>query len=166
MALIVEDGTIVTGADSYVSRADAITYAANRGVTLANTDATDIIIRKACDYVESFAARFKGTQVERDQPLSWPREGANIEGWDWGGDEIPRQVIAAQLAVIIEVNAGVDPYNPTPVAGQVTEKTVHGAVTVKYAAGSAGSQKVSKGRESMTLINLLLNRNGLTAVRA
>lgn len=166
MALIVETGAIVTGADSYVSRADAITYAANRGVTLADTTATDMTLRKACDYLQSFADLFKGERVTRDQPLCWPRNGAVIEGWQWDGDEIPRQVINAQLAVAFEINDGDDPFNPTPVSGQVTEETVSGAVTVKYAGGSAGAQKVSKTRESMAQINLLLRRSGLVAVRA
>lgn len=166
MALIVETGAIVTGADSYVSRADAITYAANRGVTLADDATTDETLRKACDYLESFAAKFKGDRVERDQPLSWPRNGAVIERWQWDGDEIPRQVINAQLAVAMEIDAGEDPYNPDPVNAQVTEETVHGAVTVKYAAGSASAQKVAKTRESMAQINLLLRNSGLIAVRA
>lgn len=166
MALIVETGSIVTGADSYVSRADAITYAANRGVTFLDTVATDEILRKAAGFLESFSDKFKGLRITRDQPLSWPRSGAVIEGWSWDNDEIPRQVINAQLAVALEIFADEDPYNPSPVAGQITQETVSGAVSVSYAAGSSGSQKVSKTRASMVLINLLTRRSGLVAVRA
>lgn len=164
MTLTVETGAIVTGANSYVSRADAIAYALNRGVTLADTTATDALLIKACDYLQSFASRFVGILVDRDQPLAWPRSGAVVEGFSWAYTEIPRQVINAQLAVLIELNAGDDPFNPTPVVGPVTEKTVAGAVTVRYASGTAS--KVSKTRASDALIRLLLNRSGLLLVRA
>ena len=164
MALIVENGTIVSNADSYVTRAEAIAFAANRGVTLADSTATDAMLIKAADYLESFAGRFKGSPVERDQPLAWPRYGAVIEGFTWSSDEIPRQVIAAQLAVLLEINAGDDPFNPTPTVGPITEETVSGAVTVRYASGT--SSKVQKSRASDALVGLLLSRSGLFAVRA
>lgn len=38
MAIIVEDGTGVTGANSYISLADARTYATNRGFELSADD--------------------------------------------------------------------------------------------------------------------------------
>lgn len=164
MAIVVEDGTVVAGANSYITRASAIAYAAARGVTLADTTATDVLIVKAFDYLESLRSQFKGELVEYDQPAAWPRAGATIEGYDWSNDEIPRQVIAAQCALVVEINAGEDPFNPTAVVGPVTEKTVPGAVTVKYA--SATSSKVSKSSSARTIINLLLNRSGLLVVRA
>ncbi len=166
MALIVENGTIVSNADSYVTRAEAIAFAANRGVTLADTDATDAICRKAAAYLESFRSQYKGEIVERDQPLAWPRDDVVIEGFTWASGEIPRQVVSAQLAVILEVAADIDPFNPPAAQGPVTQKSVAGAVSVSYAAGSTGSIKVNKDREATALINLLLKKNGLYAVRA
>jgi len=164
MTLTVETGAIVTGANSYVSRADAIAYALNRGITLANTTATDDMLIKATDYLETYAARYRGIPVDREQPLAWPRYDAIIEGFSWATDEIPRQVVNAQLAVLLEINAGDDPFNPTPVVGPVTEKTVSGAVTVRYASGT--SSKVKKTRASDAIIALLLSRSGLFSVRA
>lgn len=166
MAIVVETGAIVTGANSYVSRADAIAYAAGRGVTLADSTATDAMLIKAGAYLESFRSRFKGQLLERDQPLAWPRYNAVIEGFAWDTDEIPRHVINAQLAVLLEINAGDDPFNPTPQQGQITQESVAGAVSVSYAAGNAGAIKVNKDRESQALINLCLDRSGLYAVRA
>lgn len=166
MALIVENGTIVSNADSYVTRAEAIAFAANRGVTLADSTATDTICRKAAAYLESFRSQYKGEIVERDQPLAWPRDDVVIEGFTWASGEIPRQVVSAQLAVILEVAADIDPFNPPAAQGPVTQKSVAGAVSVSYAAGSTGSIKVNKDREATALINLLLKKNGLYAVRA
>ena len=39
--IIVEDGTVVPGANSYASEAELTTYAADRGITL--TAATDVM---------------------------------------------------------------------------------------------------------------------------
>jgi len=166
MALTVETGAIVTGANSYVSRADAIAYASDRGVTLADSTATDAILIKAAAYLESYRNKFKGELVTRDQPLAWPRDDVVIEGFTWASGEIPRQVVSAQLAVILEVAAGIDPFNPPAAQGPVTQKVVSGAVSVSYAAGSVSSIKVNKDREATALINLLLKKNGLYAVRA
>lgn len=164
MAIVVETGAIVANANSYVSLADARAYALARGVTLSAVDATlEPILIKAMDYLESFDARFKGDRVERDQPLSWPRTDVVIEDWSWSYDEIPRQVINAQLALIIEVNAGADPFNPIPATTATTRKKV-GPIEVEYANPGASS-KVSKTSPSTTLVNLLLAQSGLMLVR-
>ena len=109
--------------------------------------------------------RFLGLHVlvERDQPTAYPRKNLELEGWNWSSDEIPRQVISAQLALCLEINAGADPYNP-PDALPVVRKRVEGAVEVEYANPSKVS-KVSKYQPSQTIINVLLKNNGLSAVQ-
>lgn len=163
MTLIVETGSIVPGANSYVSLADARAYVAARGAALPSDDAeAEAVILKAMDYLESFSARFKGDRVNRDQPLSWPRVGAVIEDWSWGPAEIPRQVIAAQLALVLEVNSGIDPFNPPDALPQVRKKV--GPIEVEYANPSSVS-KVAKTSPSQTIVNLLLRHSGLSLVR-
>ncbi len=165
MALIVETGSIVDGATSYVSLEDARAYAAARGVTLPADDAeAEAIIIKAMDFLESYADRFKGERVERDQPLSWPRVGAVIEGWPWGPHEIPRQVVSAQLALIVEINGGADPFNP-PADLPVVRERVEGAVEVEYA-NPGKVYKVAADAPSRTIINTLLKHSGLMLIRA
>lgn len=165
MTITVETGAIVTDANSYVSLTDARAYVAARGGVLSAVDATaEAVLLKAMDYLESFDGRFKGDRVERDQPLSWPREGVIIEGWEWGSDEIPRQVIAAQLALVWEVNAGEDPNNPSAATLPVIRERVEGAVEVEYA-NPGVAMKVSKTQASRTIINTLLRNSGMFAVR-
>ena len=165
MAITVEDGSLITGANSYVSRADAWDYAQARGVSLPQCDEElDAVILKAMDYLESFSPRFKGDRVERDQALSWPRNGVRIESWFWSATEIPRQVISAQLALICEIANGEDPFNPSAADLPVIRKRVEGAVEVEYAS-PGGALKVSKTQASRTIINLLLRNSGLVAVR-
>lgn len=164
MAIVVEDGSVVTGANSYVSRADVIAYAAARGVTLADTTVTDGYLLKAADYLESLAEQLKGERYSRDQPMCWPRSGVSIEGYDWDDDEIPRQLISAQCALTVEISQGIDPFNPEAVKGPITQESVVGAVSVTYA--SATSSKVRKDTNSRALVALLLKRNGFNVVRA
>lgn len=166
MTIIVEDGTLVSGANSYVSLASARAYALARGITLSAIDATlKAIMLEAMDYLESFSSRFKGELVDRDQALSWPRTGVDIESWSWSSTEIPRQVINAQNALIIEINSGEDPNNPSIATLPVIRKKVDGAVEVEYA-NPGQALKVSKTQPSRTHINLLINNSGLFAVRS
>lgn len=166
MTIIVEDGTLVSGANSYVSLASARAYALARGITLSAVDSTlKAIILEAMDYLESFSSRFKGDRVSRDQALSWPRTGVDIEGWSWSSTEIPRQVINAQNALIIEINSGEDPHNPTIATLPTIRKKVDGAVEVEYA-NPGQALKVTKTQASRTHINLLINNSGLFAIRS
>jgi hypothetical protein len=77
MALIVEDGTVVAGADSYVSLAVADAYHASRGITLWATMSEaerEQAIRRATDYmVQAYRQRWEGTRVSSVQSLDWPR---------------------------------------------------------------------------------------------
>ena len=166
MTLIIEDGSTPVGANSYVSLDDARSYGTARGVELpAINTALKAQILQAMDYLESFSRRFVGDLADRDQPLAWPRDNVVIENWSWTSTEIPRQVLNAQLALIVEIHSGEDPYNPSQSALPVISKKVDGAVEVKYA-NPVSALKVSKTQKSRTLINLLLKNSGLFAVRS
>ncbi len=167
MTIIVETGAVVAGANSYVSLADARNYASARGVTLSAVDATlEPMVIKAMDFVESHSAEFIGERKTRDQPLSWPRTDAVIEGWTWSNAEIPRQLINATLAVVLEVNAGTDPFNPPAATLPTIKERVEGAVELAYASPRGGDLKISKERAAMVHLRALLRNSGLFAVRA
>lgn len=111
MALIVEDGSIVAGANTYVSRDAAISYASLRGVTLPNSEETDVQIIKAMDYLAVFDAKWKGSQVEPGvQELAWPRKDVFLPA-AWvalPSDAIPRQIVTSQFELVLQLNAGVN----------------------------------------------------------
>jgi hypothetical protein len=166
MALIVENGSLVSGANSYVTLVEARAYASARGIALSAIDGDlEAVVLKAMDYLESFSDRFRGTLVDRDQALAWPRAGVEIEDFTWASTEIPRQVISAELALIIEVHDGVDHINPVTPDMPVISERVEGAVEVKYA--NPGQQlKVSKTQKSQAIINLLLKNSGMFSIRS
>ncbi|MGB1215644.1 MAG: DnaT-like ssDNA-binding protein [Pikeienuella sp.] len=132
MALVVEDGTGVSGANSLVSVADAQAYAAARGRSeLTNATTAEQLLLQAMDYLIGLESRFKGTRVNYNQALPFPRHGLTIDGEEWPSNTIPPLVVSTQIQLAIEEGQG-DLNNPTA-KNFVTEKTVHGAVTVKYA---------------------------------
>lgn len=165
MAIVKETGSIVANANSWVTRQEFIDYAAARGVTIADDESADAMLIKAGDYINGLEPRLKGTRVDRDQTMAFPREDFEIEGWNWSKTEIPRQVLNAQLSLALEINSGEDPYNPSSAALPVVRKRVEGAVEVEYANPNT-PLKVNKTQGSQVHINLLLKNSGLFAVRA
>ena len=80
MALIIETGLIVAGAESYASVTDADTYHTNNGNTAwgtASNTAKEAALRKACRYLDGkYRSRWKGRRVlPVVQVLEWPRGG-------------------------------------------------------------------------------------------
>jgi len=77
MALIVEDGTVVVGAESYLTVSAADTYHANRGNTAwtdLDTPVKEQSLRKATDFmVQNYRTRWAGYRFNVSQPLDWPR---------------------------------------------------------------------------------------------
>lgn len=111
--LIVENGSLVAGANSYNSFSQLRDYATARGVTLPAVDAElEILAIKAMDYLESFEGRWKGSRVVITQALSWPREFVYIVGYmsypGFTDNVIPSQVIRAQAQLVIELHNGLD----------------------------------------------------------
>lgn len=107
--LLVEDGSEVTSANSYISLDDADTYFENRGNTAwdaASDTAKEEALLRACDYLDTL--NWKGYKAEYENSLEWPRESVDDRnGYAVGNDEIPQKVINAQCeAALLELTAG------------------------------------------------------------
>lgn len=99
MAIIVEDGTNVTGANSYVSVADCKTYLDLRGyIDWGLEPFTEQSLFRAADYIErKYKLFWKGKATNTDQSLAFPRAGIIDEnGRTLPSDEIPQELIDAQ----------------------------------------------------------------------
>lgn len=105
MAIVVEDGTVVSGANSYISEAELSTYATDRGVTISGTASE--LIYQAMDYIE--AQPFKGIKGTQAQPLQWPRYGVYIDTYYVASDSIPQLLKDAVCEVCIGIDGGVNP---------------------------------------------------------
>lgn len=161
--MIVEDGSQVINSNSYVSRADYIAYAASIGVTIADDINADYQLIKAAEYIDSHEPQLKGTIVDRDQSMAYPRTDLYLEGWYWSSAEIPRQVILAQKMYALMLNDGEDLYNRSVNPNTTVKKErIEGAVEVEYAVGE--TQQLSKNSKADAIMNTLLKNNGLSMI--
>ena len=162
MAIVIEDGTIVDDANSYVTRADYIAYAASKGVTIADDSDADTELVKAAEFIGAHEGNLKGDKVGRDQPLAYPRKGVVLEGFTWDADEIPRQVVLCQMALALDIHAGVDLYNPPANPGRAAKREKVDVIEVEYF-GRAGA-KMSRDSTATALLATLLVRSGLMSI--
>lgn len=106
MSLTVEDGTIVSGADSYISVVDADTYFSNRGATawaaLTNSVKEQSLRKATVNYLDAvYNGRWLGSRVSSDQVLDWPRQYVVFEGFEVATTTIPDKLkyACAELAL-------------------------------------------------------------------
>ena len=132
MSLIIENGTIVTNANSYVTVAECRSYASARALTVPALDVDlEALLISAIDYLESKRSQYQGTKTDpANQALQWPRTGVYIDCVEIGPNTIPKELKDAQCRLACEQASGVD-IMPTKTGPFVTEETV-GPLTTKY----------------------------------
>jgi hypothetical protein len=108
VAIIVEDGSGVAGANSYCTGAYAREYAAAGGFTFPGTadDALIALCTQAILYLEMMEPRFKGRPVFVGQPLAWPRRGVWFRNAELPFSTVPQRVVDAQVQLMIEAANG------------------------------------------------------------
>ena len=98
MPLIVEDGTLPAGANSFASVADADAYHAAR-LTAAWTDELAEVQKEAAlirssDWLNR-KVMWNGRKASRSQRMAWPRSGVVTQDGEIAPDEIPAEVVEA-----------------------------------------------------------------------
>lgn len=164
MAITIEDGTGVADAVSYVTAAEARTYASARGVTLSAVDAeVEALLVKAGDYLLSVESRFKGTRTTSVQRLPFPRSGVYLHGdYYLGENTIPVALKEAQIQLAIDAQT-VD-LQPTQDGLSVTREKI-GPIETEYSTAS-GSTSPSF-RKALDLLSPLFKDGGrMTLQRA
>ncbi len=120
MALVVEDGSGLANAMSFVSRADYIAFALARGVVIADDAAADVELVKAMDFLKSRC--YRGDPTLMTQALPFPRHAEQFDGTlTFPDDEVPKPMIEAQMHLALAVHAGVD-LMPNVATGQASVK--------------------------------------------
>lgn len=109
MALIVEDGTGVADANSYVSLDDCADYCTEQGLTFPaspSLPAEQAIVRATRSLDAQYESKYPGTRTfGRDQSLGWPRHDidnsstgdlvTDTEGNTIEDEEIPIEIVRA-----------------------------------------------------------------------
>lgn len=155
MAIVVEDGSIVTGANSYVTEAELTSYAAARGITIEG-DEEELLI-KSMDYIESLS--FIGIKNLQDQPLQWPRTDVVIDGYIVRSDTIPNELKKGQIETALSIDSGEDPLANVP---RLKSSVTVGDLSVTYEKGGSATTVVRK--ISASLAKLVTSLGGSSFV--
>ena len=161
--IIIEDGTVIADANSYVEEPEAGAYFSGHPDeavwTGSSTDRHVWALIRAARYLESkFSGRWRGAAVEYDQSLSWPRRvfygeylwGAGVEPW-----VIPQALKDAQCELALRdiklgESGGILP-DLTKTAFASTESL--GPISVTY---ESGAPKLPRFPEIETILAPLL----------
>ena len=144
ISIVVEDGSIVENANSYIGITYARQYCLQRGIELpVDDDAVVPMIIAATDFLESKACKYAGTKTNDklalipsiSQELEWPRKDAFLFGDEdiaFDSHTIPSELKRAQAALVIAVSQGIVLLPNIGPLDYITEETV-GPITTKYA---------------------------------
>lgn len=157
MALIVEDGTLVPNANSYISADDFVAWADARGITYPSYPQIEQKILRAMDYIESLA--FVGEKHEETQALQWPRDYVFIDGYSVESDQIPNEV---KVAVYEAIKLEVDGDSKMTASERETVSETIGDISVTYRS-TAGMRRQTPAM-SKALRKIIRNQNGVGRV--
>lgn len=138
MALIVEDGSGLANAESYVSVSDCASYATARGLTFpeAPEAAAEAALRRGAAWLDAtYRGRLPGRRKRgRAQGLEWPRTGAlDATGEEIGEAEIPAEIIAATCEAAVRELAAPGSLSPDILGTQRAVREKVGDIEVEYA---------------------------------
>lgn len=163
MALVIEDGSGVAGANSYIDVTAARAYASARGLSLPATDAdVEVLLIKAMDFIEAFRTEFQGLKTDTAQALQWPRTGATLDGYEVASDTIPTVLASAQAQLAADAN--LQELMPTRTGREVVMEKVD-VISVQYAeSGDTNPQPIFTKAEA--LLKPLLKRGLFGSLRS
>ena len=148
MALTIEDGSGVAGANSYIDVTAARAYATARGLSLPATDGeVEALLVKAMDFIEAFRGDFQGLKTAATNALQWPRTGVTLDGYTLADDAIPQVLKDAQAQLAVDANA--QDLMPTGAGREVVMERVD-VVQVQYAeSGNTNPQPIFTKAEAL-----------------
>ena len=157
MALIIENGSIVDNANSFVTAAEMVAYAALRGVTItADTTTQEQQIILAMDYLVSREQSMKGTRVSDLQELPYPRFNVRYNGYYITGSEIPKELKNAQIELAIQL--GSTELLLSEKTDNVQSISLDGVISKSFFSG--GSYSTIRTDKADAYLDVLMNNNG------
>ena len=135
MALVVENGSGLSGANSYASVSEADTYASDRGLTAwtGDTAAKEAALIRATDYLEAtYREAWLGYRATQTQALSWPRTNVEVDLYPVPANTVPTAVKSATIEMAIRALTE----NLLADQGQRVKREKVDVLEVEYADGS------------------------------
>lgn len=110
MALITEDGTGLSTAESFVSVAAATARQAGLGntnwATLTTTEMEQALRRATTFMEQAYRSRWIGLRLHRLQALSWPRYGVVVDSFYADVNSVPTAIANACADLALKAAAG------------------------------------------------------------
>lgn len=154
MALIIEDGTIVAGANSFTTDAEFTAYALARGFTLpVDEDERNALQILAMDYLFSVEVKLDGCRVSIEQELMYPRYGACVNGFNIPSNSVPTSIKNAQMELAYQASTSSLLINNT---NQNIQSETLDTMSISYFSGGSWEQ-VNTGRADAYLNPLYAN---------
>lgn len=101
--LIVEDGSIVEGANTFASDEEFKSHAIARGVKIPPTQPErESLLLKAMDYLFSVEGKLQGQRTTVVQELPFPREYVSARGRHIPSNQIPADIKKAQIELALQ----------------------------------------------------------------
>ena len=102
MALIIETGAGIAGANTYVSDAEYVAYAASLGKTIGvDAPTREIELVGATYYLDSFRDKYQGWKTVNTNSLQFPRSNVYIDNYIVADNAIPVELERAQMEAAI-----------------------------------------------------------------
>jgi len=149
MSLIVEDGSGLATAESYISVVDADAHHASRGTAEASwvgldTDIKEQCLRRATDYcIQTYRGSWKGVAVKPDtQALDWPRYSVYPNEsvlYALSSTAVPTEVKRACAELALRANTESLTSDVAPVGAVLSEQV--GSIAVTYANASTSQTR-------------------------
>lgn len=153
MALTIEDGTGVAGADSWLDVAGITAYLAAHYTTAqmaawtaGSSGDKEIWARQAAQFLSAtFGHRFPGYRTNEDQGLPFPRTGAwDADGYAIEDDAIPQAILDAQCELALRAASGRLDADVTTSLGNISSesKSISGiSKSVSYGPGGKPTEQ-------------------------
>ena len=138
IALSVENGTGVDGANSFATLEQARDYAELRSVTLTASDTvlTGYLV-KATAWLKQKS--YLGTKTYAGQSfLPWPRSGLTVDEAEFPSDAVPQDIIDATCQLCVEQQNGVDLFPTT--TGPAVKREKIGPIDTEFAVATGGGR--------------------------
>lgn len=153
MALVVEDGTGLDDADSYIALDDAIQMARKYGLSLPSCDdEAEAALRNGALYVDLNEPSFSGDRLENNQALAWPRSSAyKCSGVAIASDSVPVEAQRSQVFAAAEYGAGTD-VRPSSSGAEVKKEKVSSIEVEYFETGSNGSVTIKRADDALSML--------------
>ena len=123
--LILEDGSALPNSNTYVLEATFSAWLTDMGYTVTNS--SEQLLLNAMVTIET--QKYKGSKLTKAQALQWPRSGVEVDDFDIDEDEIPAQLINAQMQCAYDIDQGND---PSAIGTQGVKKEKVDVIEVEY----------------------------------